>query len=276
VQPYVRAWADKYKDHGLVVVGVHTPEFGFEKNADNIKWALKALDVTYPVAIDSDYEIWRAFNNSYWPALYFVDAEGHIRHQQFGEGNYERSEAVIQEMLIDAGKSGFDRSPVAIVGRGVEAPADWETLGTPETYVGYGRADNFASSGGVKQDRSAEYAVPSQLLLNHWALSGRWKIGRETAMMEDAGGRIVYRFRARDVHLIMGPATPGTSVRFTVRIDGVAPDAAHGLDIDAAGNGTVREHRLYQLIRQPGSIKDRQFEIEFLDPGVEAFSFTFG
>jgi thiol-disulfide isomerase/thioredoxin len=274
VQPYVRAWAEKYKDHGLVVVGVHTPEFGFEKNVDNIKWALKNLDVTYPVAIDSNYEIWRAFDNNYWPALYFIDAEGRIRHRQFGEGAYEQSEAVIQEMLIDAGKSGFDRAPVSITGSGVEAPADWETLGTPETYAGYGRADSFA--GKLIRDAAAEYSVPQLLLLNHWALSGRWKAGREAAIMEAAGGRIVHRFRARDLHLIMGPATPGASVRFRVRIDGVPPGAAHGLDIDAEGNGTLKEHRLYQLIRQPGAIKDRQFEIEFLDPGAEAFSFTFG
>lgn len=275
-ESYVRAWEEKYKDYGVVVVGVHTPEFGFEKNTDNIGWAAKAYRVGYPIAIDSNFAVWRSFDNHYWPALYFIDAEGRIRHTQFGEGNYERSESVIQDLLHEAGKSGFAPGSVQVEGLGAEAQADWENLRTPETYVGYARADNFASSGQVATDAEETYAIPPVLLANHWALSGRWAIGRESATLKSANGKIAFRFHARDVHLVMGPASRANQVRFRVRIDGAAPGADAGGDIDRDGNGVLIEQRLYQLIRQDGPVADRTFEIEFLEPGAEAFVFTFG
>jgi thiol-disulfide isomerase/thioredoxin len=276
VQPFVRAWAEKYRDKGLVVIGVHTPEFGFEKNLDNVRWALKALKVDYPVAVDNEYAIWRAFNNQYWPALYFADAKGKIRHHQFGEGDYEQSEAVIQQLLGEAGKADVSGEPVSVNARGIEAAADWGSLKSPENYVGYERTENFASPGGAVRDQRRVYAAPARLRLNHWALSGDWTVGRQATGLNQGGGRIVYRFHARDLHLVMGPAVRGTSVRFRVLIDGQPPGAAHGLDVDDQGYGTVTEQRLYQLIRQPGTIADREFEIEFLDSGVGAFAFTFG
>jgi thiol-disulfide isomerase/thioredoxin len=274
--PYVRAWAEKYKDHGLVVLGVHSPEFAFEKNVDNVRRAAKELRVDNPIAIDSDHVIWRAFKNEYWPALYFVDAQGHIRHHYFGEGEYEQSEMVIQQLLAEAGIGGIGHALASVDPRGVEAAADWGNLESSENYVGYERTESFASPGGAVLDQRRVYTAPTRLSLNHWALSGDWTMGNQAIVLHKANGRIVYRFHARDLQLVMGPAVRGTSVRFRVLIDGQAPGAAHGLDVDDRGNGTVTEPRLYQLIRQPKPIADRQFEIEFLDSGVEAFVFTFG
>ena len=274
--PYVRAWGEKYKNQGLVVIGVHTPEFPFEKNVDNVRQAAKDMRVDYPIAIDNDYAIWRAFNNEYWPALYFVDAQGRIRHHEFGEGNYDQSEMIIQRLVHEAGVGAIGDELVSVDARGVEAAADWASLKSPENYVGYERTENFASPGGAALDKRRVYAAPAQLPLNHWALSGDWTIGKQAAVLNDAGGRIAYRFHARDLHLVMGPLARGTPPRMRVRIDGHPPGASHGLDVDDRGNGTVTEQRLYQLIRQPKPIIDRQFEIEFLDSGVEAFAFTFG
>jgi len=274
--PYVRAWADKYKDQGLVVIGVHSPEFAFEKNVDNVRRAARDLSVDYPIAIDSDFTIWRALKNQYWPALYIVDAQGRIRYHQFGEGDYDRSERVIQQLLAEAGHGSVSHDLVVVDARGVEAPADRGNLKSPESYVGYGRAENFASPGAAVLDKPRIYAVPAQLKLNSWALSGDWTIRTPSAALNEPNGRIAYRFHARDVNVIMGPVAPGTSVRFRVLIDGKPPGAAHGVDVDALGKGAVTEQRTYQLIRQPKPIVDRQFEIEFLDSGVEAFAFTFG
>ncbi|HEX8530945.1 MAG TPA: thioredoxin family protein [Cytophagales bacterium] len=274
--PYVRAWAEKYRDQGLVVVGVHAPEFPFEHDLDNVRRAVKALRVDYPVVIDNDFAVWRAFENQYWPALYFVDAAGRVRHQQFGEGEYDRLERVIVRLLRDAGHpvAGPEQTPVA--GQGVEAAADWSTLRSPENYLGYARTLDFASPGGMRADVRYAYRVPNRLALNQWALSGEWTLQQGAAAGNGPNGSIAYRFHARDLHLVMGSATPGTPVRFRVRLDGLPPGAAHGLDVDAEGNGTVNEPRLYQLVRQPGRIADRQFEITFPEAGVEAFAFTFG
>ena len=274
--PYVRAWNEKYKSQGLVIIGVHAPEFGFERNLDNVRRFTRDLKVEYPVAVDNDFAIWRAFNNQYWPALYFVDAQGRVRHHQFGEGDYEQSEKVIQQLLTEAGARGVATDLVSVEGRGAEAAADWGDLASPENYVGHERTENFASPGGVVRDKRHAYTVPATLPLNHWALSGEWTVGKQAIALHTANGRVVYRFHARDLHLVMGPAVRGSSVRFRVLIDGQPPGAAHGIDVDAQGNGTVGEQRLYQLIRQPKPIVDRQFEIEFLDPGVETFAFTFG
>lgn len=274
--PYVRAWSEKYKDQGLVVIGVHAPEFAFERHIDNVRRAAKDMRVEYPVAIDNDYAIWRALKNEYWPALYFVDAKGHIRHHHFGEGDYERSERIIQQLLAEAGTGGIGQELVSVDARGVEVAADWSSLRTPENYVGFDRTENFASPGGPVLAKRRVYAAPTQLKLNHWALSGDWTVQEQFTVLNKASGRIVYRFHARDLHLVMGPAVQGTSVRFRVLIDGQPPHAAHGIDVDEQGYGTVREQRLYQLIRQPGPIADRRFEIEFLDSGVAVYAFTFG
>ena len=274
--PYVRAWAEKYKDQGLVVIGVHAPEFAFEKDMNNVRRAVTALRVDYPVAVDSEHLIWRAFKNNYWPALYFVDAQGRVRHQHFGEGSYEQSEMIIQQLLAEAGAGAISREPVSVEGRGIEAAADWPSLKSPENYVGYERTENFASPGGAVVNEPRMYELPARLRLNEWALSGEWTVKGEATMLNKSNGRIAYRFHARDLHLVMGPAAPGMSVRFRVTIDGQPPGPAHGLDVDEQGVGTVTEQRLYQLIRQPKPIVDRQFEIEFLAPGVEAFAFTFG
>jgi len=274
--PYARAWAEKYKVKGLVVIGVHSPEFAFEKNVDNVRWAAKNMRVDYPIAIDSDHAIWNAFKNEYWPALYFVDAKGLIRHHQFGEGEYEQSEKVIQQLLADAGNSGIGHELVSVDARGAEAAADWDSLQSPENYVGYERTENFASPGGAVLGKRHVYAAPAQLRLNHWALSGDWTMERQATVLNQANGRIAYRFHARDLHLVMGPAARGTSVRFRVLINGQPPGAAHGIDVDDQGNGTAIEQRLYQLIRQTKPIAERQVDIEFLDSGVEVFAFTFG
>jgi thiol-disulfide isomerase/thioredoxin len=274
--PYVRAWAEKYRDKGLVVIGVHTPEFTFEKNLDNVRWAAKDMRISYPIATDNDYAVWRAFENQYWPALYFVDAKGKIRHHRFGEGDYEQSERIIQQLLAEAGNSSVGSDLVPVDGRGAEAAADWGSLKSPENYVGYARTENFSSPGGTVRDQRHVYRAPDRLKLNHWALSGDWTVGKQATAMNQANGRITYRFHGRDLHLVMGPKARGAAVRFRVLIDGQPPGAAHGIDVDERGYGTATEQRLYQLIRQPGPIADRQFEIEFLDAGVETFAFTFG
>jgi thiol-disulfide isomerase/thioredoxin len=273
-EPYVRAWADKYKDAGLVVIGVHSPEFGFEHDLQNVRRAAREFQVDYPIAVDNDFNVWRGFNNQYWPALYFIDSRGRIRHHQFGEGDYPRSEKVIQQLLGETG-ARIDAGLVTVAGRGVEAAADWGSLNSPENYLGYERAENFASPGGLKEDQHQRYSTPNRLKLNHWALSGDWTVGKQVTVLNTATGRIVYRFHARDLHLVMGSAR-GAPVRFRVLIDGQPPGSAHGLDVDAQGNGTVSEPRLYQLIRQTGRIADRHFEIEFLDSGIHVFAFTFG
>ena len=274
--PYVRAWAEKYKDLGLSVIGVHTPEFEFEKNIDNVLRAAKDLRVNFPLAVDNNRDIWRAFQNQYWPALFFADAKGRIRHQQFGEGDYERSERVIQRLLAETGRGGIQPDLVSVNGSGVEAAPDFRNLKSPENYMGYERTQGFASPGGVSSNKSRVYAFAPKLRLNQWALSGDWNLGRLSTRLNKAGGRIAYRFHARDLHLVIGPTTRGAAVRFRVFLDGRPPDAAHGSDIDREGYGAVTEQRLYQLIRQPNPFTGRLFEIEFIEPGVEAFAFTFG
>ncbi len=274
--PYVRAWAEKYRDQGLVVIGVHAPEFSFEKNLNNVRWAVKDMRIDYPIAVDNDHAIWRAFKNQYWPALYFIDSQGRVRHHYFGEGSYEQSEMIIQELLREAGVGDVSREPVKVDARGLDATADWGSLKSAENYVGFDRTENLASPGGAVLDKPRMYELPARLRLNEWALSGDWTVKNDTAVLNKASGSITYRFHARDLHLVMGPAAPGTPVRFRVLIDGQPPDAAHGVDVDELGNGTVTEQRLYQLIRQPKPIAERQFEIEFLGSGVEAFAFTFG
>jgi len=274
--PYVRAWAGKYSGQGLVVLGVHTPEFAFESDVDNVSRAVREMRIEYPVAIDNDYAVWSAFGNHYWPALYFADADGLIRHHHFGEGEYQQSEMVIQQLLAEAGTAGAGHELVSVNARGTEAPADWATLKSPENYTGYQRTENFASPGGAVLGRRHAYTAPAELRLNHWALSGDWTMEEQAAALNEADGQIAYRFHARDVHLVMGPAVPGTSVRFRVLIDGQPPAAGHGIDVDVEGNGTVTEQRLHQLVRQPGHITDRTLEITFLDPAVQAYAFTFG
>lgn len=273
--PHVSAWAAKYKQQGLTVIGVHTPEFSFEQDIDNVRHAAKDLNLDYPIAADNRYAIWRAFNNHYWPALYFVDAQGRIRHHQFGEGDYEQSEEVIRQLLTETGRVDLDGAPASVEGAGVRAAADWANLKSPETYVGYAHAERFASPGGIREDLPNLYRAASASL-NSWGLSGVWTVGEEFAALNKASGRITYRFHARDLHLVLAPPAPGRAIRFRVMIDGAAPGADHGGDVQADGLGTVQEGRLYQLIRQTGAIGDRTFEIEFLDPGVRAYAFTFG
>jgi thiol-disulfide isomerase/thioredoxin len=272
---YVRAWAEKYHDRGLVVVGVHTPEFPFERDVENVRQAAKDMRVKYPIALDSDYAVWRAFANRYWPAVYIADAQGQIRHHQFGEGQYEECERVIQQLLREAGE-GIGEDLVSVAANGFEAQADWTNLGSPETYLGYEQAQNFASPGGAAFDEPRTYVVPDSLKLNHWALSGDWTIESGASVLNQADGRIAFRFRARDVHLVMRQRARGTSVPFRVLIDGEPPGDAHGLDADEQGHGTLVQPRLYQLIRERGSVSDRTFEITFLALGVEAYVFTFG
>ena len=273
--PYVRAWAERYKDHGLVVLGVHTPEFPFEHDLDNVRRAVKDMRVEYPVAVDSDYEVWRAFDNHFWPALYFADAEGRIRHHYFGEGEYQQSEMVLQQLLTEAG-SDPGRGLVSPEARGIEAPADWDDLRTGENYTGYERTLGFASPGGIRRDRSHMYGVPGGLGLNEWALAGAWTAGEQATRADAPDAGIVYRFQARDVHVVMGPAVPGGSVRYQVLLDGEPPGPASGGDVDDRGQGTVVEQRLHQLIRQPGRVSERTVEITFLDLGAEVYAFTFG
>ena len=274
--PYVRAWAEKYKDQGLAVIGVHTPEFGFEKSLDNVRQAVREIGITFPVAVDSNFVIWGAFKNQYWPALYFVDAQGRIRHHQFGEGGYEQSELVIQRLLAEAGHTAVSTGLVSVNPSGVEAAADWAALKSPETYLGYERSETFASRGGAVLDTRHVYAAPPNLDLNEWALAGDWTVGMESAVLNAGNGRTVYRFHARDVNLIMSPPADGRSVPFRVQIDGHPPAAAHGSDVDEQGRGTLSEPRMYQLIRQLGPIADHEFEIQFLEPGGAVLDFTFG
>jgi len=274
--PYVRAWAEKYKDHGLVVIGVHSPEFGFETNVDNVRRAARVMNVGYPIVLDSDHAIWNAFDNEAGPALYFVDARGHIRHHYYGEGAYDQAEQILQQLLAEAGHGDPSMALVAVVPKGVEAAADWRNLGTPETYLGYDRADGFVSPGGLVRNKSHVYTVPTRLGLNQWALAGDWTVGGQPTVLNATHGRITLHFHARDLHLVMGAKAPGGRVRFRVLLDARAPGSAHGLDVDSDGNGVAIEPRLYQLIRQTAPIADHTFEIEFLDAGVETFSFTFG
>ncbi len=277
--PYVKAWAEKYRDQGLVVIGVHAPEFAFERNIDNVKKATRDLGIDYPVAVDNNYAIWRAFNNQYWPAHYFIDARGQIRFHHFGEGEYAKSEQVIQQLLAEAGHAGAAKVAAglgATGAQGVQMAADKAEIQSGETYLGYERAENFASPGGEAHDKAHTYTAPAQPALNDWGLAGTWKVGAEHATLAGASGRIVYRFHARDLHLVLGPGKDGKPVRFRVTIDGAAPGDAHGTDVAADGRGTVTEQRLYQLVRQSGKVADRTFAIEFLDAGVEAYAFTFG
>jgi thiol-disulfide isomerase/thioredoxin len=273
--PYVEAWAQKYKDQGLVVIGVHAPEFAFERDIGNVRKAVGDLGITYPVAIDNDYAIWRAFDNQYWPAHYFIDAQGRIRHHHFGEGDYDGSERVIQQLLAEAGNKQAAAGLVDVKGTGAQAAPDMNDIGSPETYIGYERAANFISPGGAVPDNGHDYTVDAPRL-NEWGLSGNWTVGGEQAVPNKPDGGIVYRFHARDLHLVLGPGSDGKPVRFRVTIDGAAPGSNHGTDTDAEGNGTVTGQRLYQLVRQDGEIADHTFEIRFLDPGVQAYAFTFG
>ncbi|MBB4797387.1 cytochrome c biogenesis protein CcdA/thiol-disulfide isomerase/thioredoxin [Brevundimonas bullata] len=272
--PYVRAWAEKYRDQGLVVIGVHTPEFAFEKSPANVRDAVRRFGVTYPVAMDNDFAIWRAFDNRYWPAHYFIDAKGNIRYHHFGEGDYEHSERVIQQLLKEAGAANVDQAVVQVRAQGAEAAATAE-VASPETYVGYARAKHFVSPGGFGFDERKTYAA-APLKLNDWSLSGDWIVRSEHADLQGTGGRLAFRFKARDLHLVMGPSSMGQPVRFRIRIDGQAPGADAGVDIDAQGLGQIDSQRLYQLVRQSGGARERTFEIEFLDPGVQVFAFTFG
>jgi cytochrome c biogenesis protein CcdA/thiol-disulfide isomerase/thioredoxin len=273
--PYIRAWAEKYRDHGLVVIGVHAPEFAFERNVDNVKNAIATLKINYPVAIDNDYKIWRSFENEYWPAHYFIDGNGKVRHHHFGEGEYAESERIIQKMLTDAGTKDVPDGIVDVNASGAEAAADKADVNSPETYIGYDRSEHFVSPGDVVQDESHVYTA-GEPQLNEWSLTGKWTIGEERAQLDEKDGSIVYRFHARDLHLVLGPSTPGNNVRFRITIDGKPPGDAHGMDTDADGNGVVTTQRLYQLVRSPGAVADHTFEIRFLDPGVQAYAFTFG
>ncbi|NWB96593.1 cytochrome c biogenesis protein DipZ [Pseudomonas gingeri] len=274
--PYVNAWAQKYHDQGLVVIGVHAPEFAFERDIDNVRQAVTKLGIQYPVAIDNNYAIWRGFNNQYWPAHYFVDAQGRVRYHHFGEGDYEGSEQVIQQLLKEAGHQNVSGGMVSNQAQGVMQAADEAEVKSPETYLGYDRAENFASPGDQVADKSKNYAAPQQPALNQWGLDGQWTAHAEQVTLNQAPGQVVYRFHARDLHLVLGPGADGKPVHFKVRIDGTVPGANHGTDTNANGDGTVTEQRLYQLVRQSGDISEHTFSIEFLDPGVQAYAFTFG
>jgi len=274
--PYVRAWAEKYEDQGLVVIGVHTPEFPFEQDVGNVRQAAQDMTVEYPIALDSDYAVWEAFSNRYWPAVYIADAQGRIRHHQFGEGAYDECERAIQRLLREGGGDRVAEDLVTVAADGLEAEADWAHLRSPETYLGYEQAQNFASSGGAKLDEPTAYVAPDSLKLNRWALSGDWTVERRASVLNGADGRIAFRFHARDVHLVLGPRPRDASVSFRVLIDGEPPGEAHGLDVDEQGYGTVAQQRLYQLVRERGSVTERTVEISFEAPGVEAYVFTFG
>jgi hypothetical protein len=268
-EPYVRVWWQGYRDEGLIVIGVHTPEFSFEHEVDGVREALKVRGIDYPIAVDNDYAIWNAFDNRYWPALYFVDRDGVIRDQHFGEGRYEESERVIQDLL------GVEREPLSVEGLGIEAPADWKHLRTPETYLGYGRGERFASPNEAAVNERHAYELPEHLSGNTWALVGEWTIGRERVVLDRAGGGIAFRFEARDAHLVLSPGSQG-QIPFRVLVDGEPPGSSHGGDVDQDGNGVLREGRLYQLVRERDKIRERTLEVTFLEPGAEAYSFTFG
>jgi thiol-disulfide isomerase/thioredoxin len=273
--PYIRSWAEKYKDAGLVVIGVHAPEFGFEKERANVENAVRELKVTFPVPIDSDHKIWQAFNNDAWPADYFIDQKGRIRYRHVGEGEYDKSERVIQELLKEHGARGLKADTVRISSEGAEAPPS-DDVRTPETYVGYARAENFASPERLARERTKTYSLPPKPSLNQWGLAGAWNVGAESAALQEAPGKIAFRFHGRDLHMVLAPSNGGEPVRFKVRLDGAAPGDNHGVDSNADGAGEIRNPRMYQLIRQKGPVRERTFEIEFLDPGVQGFSFTFG
>ncbi|HYO80468.1 MAG TPA: redoxin domain-containing protein, partial [Bryobacteraceae bacterium] len=273
--PYMKAWAAKYKAAGLVVIGVHTPEFSFEKDEANVSQAIRDYAVTYPVAINSNYSIWRGFHNRYWPANYIIDASGRIRHSYFGEGAYEQLEQIIRDLLRERGATSLDDSAVAVPTSEVEAPPSKE-VHSPETYVGYGRGDRFVSSSQVAQDRPRLYSLPNSPSLNEWGLEGLWNIGADRAVLQKESGQIVFRFRSRDLHMVLAPSPDGNPVRFRVTLDGREPSADRGSDVTPEGAGVVQAPRLYQLIRQKGLVTDRTFRIEFLDRGVQAFTFTFG
>ena len=268
-EPYIRAWSQAYRDDGLIVVGVHTPEFSFEHDIEGVRRATSERAIDYPIAVDNDYEVWNAFANHYWPALYFADRDGIIRDQHFGEGRYEQSERVIQKLL------GVERQPVPVEGLGAEAPADWEHLSTPETYLGYWRSGQFASPQRPAMDDSRAYALPEGLRLNHWALAGDWTIGAENVALDQAGGTIAFRFHARDAHLVLSLATR-EPIPFRVLLDGEPPGSSRGADVDEDGHGVLREDRMYQLVRQHDAVRDRTLKITFLEPGAEAYAFTFG
>ena len=273
---YVRAWHEKYRDQGLVVIGVHTPEFPFEHDPDNVRWAAQELRVDYPIALDPDYAVWRAFANNYWPAVYIADAEGRIRHNHFGEGGYVECEMAIQMLLREAGRENVPDDFVSVADEGFEAQADWQSLGSPETYLGYQQGQNFVSVDRAELDQPHAFGIPERLERNQWALSGNWTLGPGASVLNDPDGRLAFRFHARDVNLVLGPRERGDSVPFRVLVDGEPPGDARGLDVDEEGHGAVDRQRLYQLVRVPGSIADRTFEIGFLAPGVEAYCFTFG
>lgn len=274
--PYLRAWATKYRDGGLTVVGVHTPEFGFEGNIENVVEHSRSLGVEYPIAVDSDYAVWSAYANHYWPAVYIADEQGRIRFHHFGEGEYPMTEMVIQQLLLEAGAEDVDQDLVMVEPRGLEVAADWQTLQSPETYVGYRQSSGFAQEGVARFDEPTVYTAPGRLPLNSWGLSGRWTVAGPAAVLNERGGRIAFQFHARDLNLVMGPSSRGASIPFRVFLDGQLATDARGSDVDANGSGIVSDQRTYQLIRQPDAIADRLFEVEFLDPGVEAYCFTFG
>ena len=274
--PYVKAWDAKYRDLGLTVIGVHTPEFGFEQNIDNVVARSRSFGVEYPIAVDSNYGVWEAFANHFWPAIYIADGEGRIRYHHFGEGEYAMTEMVVQQLLSEAGVEGVDPDLVSVEPTGFEVAADWQTLRTPETYVAYGRSAGFASPDSAQLNMPHTYPAPSVLRLNEWAPSGPWTLAQHAAVSNETGARIGFQFQARDVNLVMGPATRGTKVLFRVLLDGKAPGDSHGFDVDEGGNGTLADQRLYQLIRQPGPIRERLVEIEFAGAGAEAYCFTFG
>ena len=274
--PYVRTWAAKYKGAGLVVIGVHTPEFSFEKERVNVENMTRTLNISYPVAVDSNYSIWQAFHNEAWPAQYLVDGKGQIRFQHFGEGDYTEIERIIQMLLKENGATALDGGTASVSAVGIEAAADWNDARSPETYIGYGQAQNFVSPERRAKDSTASYSVPAKLSLNHWGLVGSWNVNAESAVLRSAPGKVLFRFHSRDLHLVLAPTKEGKPVRFRVTLDGAAPGENCGVDTAPDGTGEIREPRLYQLIRQKGSIVDRTFEIEFLDPGVHALDFTFG
>jgi thiol-disulfide isomerase/thioredoxin len=268
-EPYIRAWSQTYRDDGLVVIGVHTPEFSFEHQIDRVRDAIKTREIEYPVAVDNDYAIWSVFDNHYWPALYFVDKEGIIRDRQFGEGRYEQSERGIQRLL------GIERKLVSVEGVGVEAAADWESLGTPETYLGYGRGERLVTPDGTSFDERATYSLPDRLLLNQWGLAGEWTVGRENAVLDQAGGSIAFRFHARDAHLVLSPGSGGP-IPFRLLLDDNAPGPSHGSDVEEDGSGVLGDGRLYHLVRQHDLVREQTLQITFLEPGAQAYSFTFG
>ncbi len=274
--PYLKAWWNKYNRSGLLIIGVHTPEFPFEKDEASVRRVVRDLGILYPVTLDNDYKIWRSFQNEYWPAHYFIDTAGHVRYQYFGEGDYDQSETWIRDLLKEANVKNIPDSPTDVSAAGVELPPSGGDHRSPETYVGYDRAEHFASPGDLYRDEVRVYRLPSRLKVNEWALSGTWNVEAQLATLVSSSGQIAYRFHARDLHLVLGPASTGNPVRFRVTIDGKAPGPDHGVDTDANGDGVITEHRLYQLIRERPNTQNHEFRIEFLDSGAQAYAFTFG